>query len=243
MQAQARPTGARRERAYAIGDIHGRVDLFDQLLGVIRADSEGRPPATTRIILLGDLIDRGPASSEMVRRAMRYTRASPRMVVLMGNHEAMMLQALEGDLRAMQAWLSFGGDATLRSWGASETVLREGSPAEIGQAARALVSEAELNWLAERPLSYRWGDYLFVHAGVKPGAPLHRQEAADLLWIGDEFLTCTDHHGAVVVHGHTINEAGPELLHNRIGIDTGAYRTGRLTALGLDGLQAWTLTT
>lgn len=236
-----KPQAPPGRRLYAIGDIHGRLDLLERLMAEIRKDSARRAPAAATIIVLGDIIDRGPQSAEIVRRLRRYTEASDRFIVLRGNHEEMMLQSLSGDLRALQAWMRFGGDETLRSWGVPVDALAAGLPSEMAAAAARAVSPAELDWLAARPLSYRAGDYLFVHAGVRPGVALAEQDPSDLLWISHDFTDSDADHGAVIVHGHTIEDEGPVLRPNRIGLDTGAYRSGRLTALGLEGDHQWTL--
>ena len=228
-------------RLYAIGDIHGRLDLLERLMFTIRKDNARREPASTTIVVLGDIIDRGPQSAEIVRRFQRYTEANDRFIVLRGNHEEMMLQSLSGDLRALQAWMRFGGDETLRSWGVPVDQLASRPPREMAAAAARAVSPAELDWLAARPFSYRAGDYLFVHAGVRPGVALSEQDPQDLLWVSRDFTDSEADHGAVVVHGHTIEEDGPVFRSNRIGLDTGAYRSGRLTALGLEDDDQWTL--
>jgi len=232
------------ERVYAIGDVHGRLDLLGDLMGLIRQDQQRRGAAErVRIILLGDVVDRGPHSAGLVQRLMSYTRASDRFVVLKGNHEQMMVSALNGDLETMQAWLGFGGAATLRSWGVEEEVMAGQQIPKIIQAARRRVSAAELRWLDERPLSFGSGDYFFVHAGIRPGIALADQHPGNLLWIREQFLNWDGPHPAVIVHGHSAEADRAQIRPNRVGIDTGAYRTGRLTALGLEGCQRWFLTT
>ena len=231
------------ERLYAVGDVHGRADLFLELMGLIREDSALRAPLTTRIVVLGDFIDRGPSAAELVGWLMRYSRASERFIVLKGNHEQGMTDALGGDFGTLRSWLAVGGEQTLQSWGVTRETLSGSSPSEIVKAARRCVRPDVLRWMELLPTSYRSGDILFVHAGVRPGVPLARQSSADLLWIGQEFLESEQPHPFLVVHGHTISEDGPELRPNRIGIDTGAYRTGRLTALGLERDQRWILST
>ena len=229
------------DRIYAIGDLHGRFDLFRALMRLIERDHAARGPATTRIVLLGDLVDRGPDSARLVRGCLRLSQLNPRFTVLKGNHEEMMVHALRGDLWAYRAWLDFGGRETLLSWGATPEVTG-GLPGlrELRGAAR-LVGRDVIDWLAQLPLSLRHEDHLFVHAGIRPGVALDRQVPRDLLWIGQEFLEAEDDHGVTVVHGHTIAEDGPEVRGNRIGIDTGAYRTGRLTAMGLERGERWFL--
>ena len=234
---------AEGERIYAIGDIHGRADLFAELLGRIRGDNCLRRPARTRIVVLGDVVDRGPESAALVMRLMRYTRTNRRFIVLKGNHEQIMLAALSGDLTAARAWLEHGGASTLQSWGVPEEVLLGAGLPVIMWQARRLVTPEVRSWMGRLRLHFRSGNVLFVHAGIRPGVPLRKQDALDLMWIRREFLDDERPHPFLVVHGHTVSEQGPDFRAYRIGIDTGAYRTGRLTALGLEAGQLWTLTT
>ncbi|QLC25481.1 serine/threonine protein phosphatase [Parasphingopyxis algicola] len=227
----APPSG---ERLYAIGDIHGRFDLFETLLGKIEADdAEGRAADTT-IILLGDLIDRGPESAAVVEHALSWSAGFADMEVLLGNHEASMLAVLAGETRWLDSWLGYGGRETLASYGVPSDLLDMGASADIARAVQSHIPDSHAQWLKDRPLSLRRGDYLFAHAGIRPGRALAAQEARDLLWIRSEFLDSEDDHGAVVVHGHSITPQ-PEERHNRIGIDTGAYFSDTLTALCLEG--------
>jgi serine/threonine protein phosphatase 1 len=230
------------KRVYAIGDIHGRLDLFDELLGKIETDNAARAPAETQIILLGDLIDRGPQSAGVVQRARANDLGFARMECLMGNHELSLLNILDGEVRWLSSWLAYGGRSALRSWGIDDDLLRNGLPEEIVEAARNALPHEDQRWLRSLPLQQRVGDYLFVHAGIRPGIAIDKQLETDLLWIREEFLESPLRHGAVVVHGHTITAEVDE-RHNRIGIDTGAYKSGRLTALGLEGSERWYLTT
>ena len=232
---------ARGERIYAIGDIHGRADLFADLLTRIRQDNAQRPDGRTRIVVLGDGVDRGPDSAALVTRLMRYTQANRRFIVLKGNHEQIMLAALAGDLTAAQAWLDYGGVATLRSWGVPERVLSDAALPVLMWEARRLVTPQVRSWIARLKLYVRSGNVLFVHAGIRPGVPLRKQDALDLMWIRQEFLGDDRPRSFLVVHGHSIFEQGPDVGAYRIGIDTGAYRTGRLTALGLEAGDPWSL--
>ena len=230
-------------RVYAIGDVHGRLDLLEALLEIIREDHAGRAvtAGAAEVVLLGDLIDRGPDSAGVVDRVMRSPEWA-RFIVLRGNHEDAMLKALDGDRAMMKTWLRNGGDAALRSWGMTPSELRGGSFDEVLEAAEAYVPAAHRAFIARGRQSIQIGDYYFVHAGVRPGVRLAEQCADDQLWIRQEFLGSDAHHGAMIVHGHSIS-ASAELLPNRIGLDTGAYASGRLTALGLEGTDRWILTT
>jgi len=229
-------------RVYAIGDIHGRLDLFVELLDRIEVDNARRPPASIDVVLLGDIIDRGPQSAQMVDMLMGLQNDLATLHVLKGNHESAMVEALSGNPGAMGRWIANGGDAALRSWGIGEDLIDVADPAALRAALAAAVPAPVAAWLDGLPLSYRVGDYLFVHAGIRPGIPLDDQNPIDLMWIRADFLDSRADHGVMVVHGHTIRPE-VETRRNRIGIDTGAYRTGKLTALGLEGASRWVLST
>lgn len=230
------------ERIYAIGDIHGRADLFDKLLNAIAADSAARGPAKAGLILLGDLVDRGPDSAGVVETALRLGAPFDSVEALRGNHEATMIGVLRGHIELLDDWLTFGGRQTLLSYGVPPQVLAAESGDEIVAAAQRAVPERHFAWLESLPFQLRHGDYLFVHAGIRPGIGFEAQEARDMLWIREEFLDSAADHGAVVVHGHSIS---PEVEErpNRIGIDTGAFASGILTAIGLEGEERWYLRT
>jgi serine/threonine protein phosphatase 1 len=231
------------ERVYAIGDVHGRLDLLTDLITRIEADNAARGPADTQLILLGDLIDRGPQSAELIEYLRSFHPGFARVRLLMGNHEAAMLDSLDdrtGDPHRT-GWLEYGGLATLASYGVPYRVYGLPGPAMVA-ALRQYVPAAHLDFLRGFEDHVTVGDYLFVHAGIRPGVPLAAQNRRDLHWIRGEFLDDPRPHGFTVVHGHTISDA-PEFRPNRIGIDTGAYRSGVLTALGLEGEAQWTLAT
>jgi serine/threonine protein phosphatase 1 len=228
-------------RVYAIGDVHGRLDLLDTLLEKARVDDAARSRMQTHVVLLGDLIDRGADSAAVVRRAMQSLDWAT-MTTLRGNHEQMMLDALGGDHAMLGLWLSAGGDTTLESWGINPAIVARAPPEDVLAAANAAIPFATRVWISQLPVSIGFGNYHFVHAGIRPGVAIDRQVERDALWIRKPFLTSDRDHGVVVVHGHTIS---PTVVarHNRIGIDTGAYVSGRLTALGLEGTERWLLST
>ncbi|KAA0586925.1 serine/threonine protein phosphatase (plasmid) [Azospirillum oryzae] len=222
-------------RVYAVGDIHGRLDLLDQMLGQIVRDAEQAPNLLKYLVFLGDYVDRGPDSRLVIERLACGLPPAFGAVFLRGNHEDTMLGFLS-DLRVAPGWLTYGGDTTLESYGI---------PAPDPDAPMEHLQQAQMMLNSLLPAHHRAfltglrchltiGDYHFVHAGVRPGVPLDRQEDQDRLWIREAFLVSRADHGKVVVHGHTIAPE-PELLSNRIGIDTGAYATNRLTALVLEG--------
>lgn len=228
---------------YAIGDIHGRYDLFQQLIADIAVDNSLRRTVPTGLVLLGDMIDRGPDSRKLIHGCMALARRSDRFVVLKGNHEWMMVEALTGDPRTLSPWLRMGGRETLLSWGIDAALLDEGDAFDITTEARAAVGDEVLEWLDALPLTFRHRNYLFVHAGMRGGRRIEDQTEEDLLWIRDEFTGGDDDFGCIVVHGHTIFEGAPDITERRVGIDTGAYYTGQLTAVGLEHGEGWVLST
>ena len=229
-------------RVYAIGDIHGRDDLFAELLEKIADDNNRRDPADVSIILLGDLVDRGPQSRQVVARAMALSRQGPDVHLLMGNHEEVFLKALGGDPKLMRYFVRIGGAPTIHSYGLEGEAYEQLTFEELAEAFPPLVPQSHVQFLSAAEDRIIVGDYLFVHAGIRPGVPLDEQRVGDLRWIRDEFLDDQDDHGYVVVHGHTIFPEVQERT-NRIGIDTGAYGSGVLTALCLEGSERWYIDT
>jgi serine/threonine protein phosphatase 1 len=222
---------------YAIGDVHGRLDLLEQMLERIQAQhriKHGFAPGV--IVYLGDYIDRGAKSVQVIDRAMRGVTGFT-SVCLKGNHEQLMLDCLEtGDRMTWMHWLDNGGIQTMESLGLGYT--DEGDPIALAKA----LGSARLQWLDKLTLTYQAGPYLFVHAGIVPGRPLAEQREKDLIWIRNRFLDSEEDHGFVVVHGHTPSEV-PELKKNRINVDTGATFYGRLTAVVLGEAESPRFTT
>ncbi len=220
------------QRLYCVGDIHGRDDLLEQLHEQIETDSANHH-GPKQIIYLGDYIDRGPASRQVVDRLISNTPRSFEPIFLRGNHEQALLDFLQDAMR-MGAWLNWGGRETLNSYGIP-------LPANLGPEHMELLSRQLAERLPAKHLQFydalrpdhTCGDYFFVHAGIRPGVALHKQELGDKLWIREDFTRSQEQHPAVVVHGHSITSVA-ELLPNRIGIDTGAFYTGVLTALVLE---------
>ncbi len=224
---------------YAVGDIHGRADLLETLLRRIAAEAEQHGDDTRRsLVFLGDYIDRGASSREVVERLLHNPLPGFATVRLLGNHEEAMLDFLDGRSDGLD-WLSYGGVETLLSYGVPlrgfpDTAQRA---AGLRDALMEAVPEAHLNFYRTCILHHTLGNYVFVHAGVRPGVPLERQSPADLLWIRDEFLRARSPlPGKVVVHGHTICDL-PQDLGHRINVDTGAFVSGRLTCLVLRGTR------
>jgi serine/threonine protein phosphatase 1 len=236
------PSGPRSHRAYAIGDIHGRLDLLRSLLGLIEEDVRTRRSMRTSIIFLGDLIDRGPESAGVVELLRTFNPLFADAMFLMGNHEEVMLRVLAGDEGLFTQWMKFGGAECVQSYGADPAALRRMPPDDAIAVLRQRIPESHVDFIASFADTVSFGSYLFVHAGIRPGTSLGDQAQTDLRWIREPFLTDERDHGQVVVHGHTICEQVDD-FPNRIGIDTGAYRTGVLTALGIEGTERWFLQT
>ena len=217
---------------YAVGDVHGRLDLLDLLLGMMKADAERRSPGETPVlVMLGDYVDRGPDSCGVVERVKELTVSKDfETVALLGNHERAMLNFLR-DPAVHKAWLSYGGRETIQSYGVTP-VASNAHDDELIDCAAKLESQLapHLDFLRNLKLSHLIGSYAFVHAGIRPGVDLERQEEHDLLWIRAPFLT-SDRHGLPyrVVHGHT-PEPIVRIGVDRIGLDTGAYASGILSA-------------
>jgi serine/threonine protein phosphatase 1 len=218
---------------YAIGDIHGRLDLMSRLLEQVRADAERHSEdLERRLIFLGDYVDRGPESRKVVEFLRRRPLPGFAHVFLLGNHEEAMLDFIDGRSDGL-AWLSYGGLETLMSYGVTLRSLpgTNESVEELREAARTAIPAEHVDFMRACVLSHCEGDYVFVHAGVRPGRPLALQDRQDLLWIRDDFLRAASPlPGQVVVHGHTICDM-PQDLGYRIDIDTGAFVSGRLTCL------------
>jgi serine/threonine protein phosphatase 1 len=228
-----RPNYPAGKRLYCIGDIHGRADLLERLHQAIVDDASGFA-GQLQALYLGDYIDRGEESSRVIELLLQQPLEGFECIHLLGNHEQSMLGFLT-DPVAMASWLSFGGMATLFSYGVGLGRIPGTGDLELlrGKLEENL-PHRHRRFLEDCALYHREGSYYFVHAGVRPGVALERQRVEDQLWIREEFIESRANHGAIVVHGHTVT-AQAELCPNRINIDTGAYRTGVLTALVLEG--------
>jgi serine/threonine protein phosphatase 1 len=228
------PTLPEGQLLYAVGDIHGRLDLLASLLDLIELDAQASSSARTRtLVFLGDYVDRGPDSRGVVERLITGLPRGFDTHFLKGNHEAILLDFLDDPWR-LDHWLMNGGEATMRSYGVDTARLaQQGAAAESWRQAFAeALPAAHRHFFRDLQLSVSFGDYLFVHAGLRPGVPIAAQSEADLIWIRGPFLSHADPFEKIVVHGHTPGKQ-PEIRANRIGIDTGAVFTGRLTALRL----------
>ena len=221
------------QRVYAIGDIHGRLDLLLLLEALIAEDLEQFPVERPGICYLGDYIDRGPDSRGVIDHLARPPEDGIERICLLGNHEDRFLGFL-ADPMLGEAWFGYGAAAAMASYGVDAPERPSFSQLERLQKTLALaLPEPHRHFLENLALSLSWQGYLFVHAGIRPGRPPEDQDPHDLIWIRDPFLSSTENFGLRIVHGHAIS-AEPEVKPNRIGIDTGAYRSGRLTALAAD---------
>lgn len=218
-------------RVYAIGDVHGCLDQLRAVHSDIVEDLARRPVEDWRIVHVGDYVDRGP-NSRGVLDLLAERSADPRVVCLLGNHDQALIDALASRIDRFPTWTIHGGGQTLAEYGLREMGTED--PATLGSALRRAVPETHQKFLIALPLTARYGDYFFVHAGVDPDRPLDGQEPRDLIWIRDRFLDSRREFEAVIVHGHTPVH-GVEVRRNRIGIDTGAVFGRELTCLVLEG--------
>jgi serine/threonine protein phosphatase 1 len=228
-----RPSVPADLRIYAVGDIHGRLDLLNNLLARISRDIALRPAARPLYVFLGDYIDRGPSSRETIDRLIEHGKAHE-SVFLKGNHELIAIKCLS-DRALFDQWLRLGGLETLVSYGVpTEILVKARQIAKLQSAFHSALPRSHFRFFRDLKNSFECGDFFFAHAGVKPGIELSRQKENDLLWIRGEFLSSMQDFGKIIVHGHTPSSE-IEVAPNRINIDTGAFATGRLSCLVLEG--------
>lgn len=227
------PKGLAGQRVYAIGDIHGCLKETKELLQRIKTDNDYRDESKTFLVFLGDLVDRGPDSKGVIEYLMDlpYDFAEP--LFIMGNHEEMMVRALSGEPELLPDWLEYGGLSCVESYGVPQSRLLGCEPQAIEFVLNSIIPQSHLDFLRGFLETVQFGDYLFTHAGIRPDVPLDEQSAREMRWIREPFLNHSGDHGVVVVHGHTITEQ-VDIRRNRIGLDTGAYKTGRLSAICID---------
>lgn len=246
-KSEPAPPAGRRERIeidttgtviYAVGDVHGCLAELRAAERRIVADAASLPAQRRIILCLGDLVDRGPQSADVIDHLISPPPRGFERQSICGNHDETFLAFID-DPHNNMGWLDFGGEQTLESYGIDLTRLsrhRSGSGG-LGEITRATVPDAHVEFLRRLPIAVRFGDTLFVHAGIRPGVPLEAQNEGDLMWIREPFLSQPNGLELTVVHGHTpANE--PVFATGRIGIDTGAYATGRLTVLRVFDGQA-----
>ncbi|KWV90961.1 metallophosphoesterase [Erythrobacter sp. YT30] len=226
------PRPVKGERIYAIGDVHGRYDLMIQLLErIINHFPTLEPkPSQLTVLLLGNLIDHGPYGAHCVELAKALAEEA-RATTLLGLHEHLLLESLDGKGEAQEAWLAMGGMATLKSYGIGAPKLSE-DPFDFADRLEDGIPDDHIAFLRSLDASYSSGSYFFAHAGVKPGVSIAKQSRKALFSVGEEFTQSDRWHGQIVVHGHSTVDY-VEVHENRIAIDTGAHKTGKLTALCL----------
>jgi serine/threonine protein phosphatase 1 len=221
---------------YAIGDIHGCLDQLKQLELLIADDAAGLGQRPRTIVVLGDFIDRGPHSAQVIEHLIAPPPPGFNRVVLRGNHEQALLSFLKHPMRN-QSWLLMGGLETLASYNVpvnvGTTTIRQSK--NLALSALASIPEAHLDFIRNLPVTLTWGRYLFVHAGLRPGVPVERQRISDLIGIRGTFTASSANHDKIVVHGHALT-LKPEHRGNRIGVDIGAYANGALAAVRLNGV-------
>lgn len=222
---------------YAVGDIHGRIDLLTQMQERIATDASQRSSRRKLVVYLGDFVSRGAYSREVIDRVSTWQPPGISTISLKGNHEDLLLRFLDGEIDTGRHWFDYGGLQTLSSYGVSisdSKALSDEDMAMLRNKFAAALPESHLKFYRSLRISYQAGNYYFVHGGIKPGIPLPQQSAHDCMWIRKAFLDSDANHGAIVIHGHSISPQ-PVVRHNRIGIDTGAYQSGMLTCLVLAG--------
>lgn len=243
LQTPATPSIPEGICLYAIGDVHGARDRLEQLVATIALDARNHPISSKRLVFLGDYIGRGTDSFGVIEFLIANLPADFETIFLRGNHEDAALRIIAGEKELIPGWVEFGGDAYFASYGIpTDRPETTHAPEVLREELLRALPDTHLAFMKQAIYSHVCGDYYFTHAGVKPGVPLERQTADDLLWIREEFLNDSRAYGKIIVHGHNIT-AEPDIRPNRIGIDTGAYASGHLTCLKLIGTQRRFITT
>lgn len=227
------PSAPEGKRAYVIGDVHGCHSELLRLLDLIRQDVAQRQPQKNYVVFLGDLIDRGPASRDVVETLMAWRPDFAQCLFIKGNHEDSLVRGLQGEPKLLEAWLEFGGTECALSYGLAPHEIVGQSTDALEHALLSRIPRRHIEFLDSFVDSVEFGDYLFVHAGVRPGVPLESQTSRDLRWIREPFLSSRADFGRMIVHGHTVVE-DVEVRSNRIAVDTGVYKSGILSALRLE---------
>ncbi|TMV05888.1 metallophosphoesterase [Brucella haematophila] len=227
--------GPQNIRLYAIGDVHGRFDLLQDMHGLIRADLDHRPVHDWRIIHLGDYIDRGPQSKEVLDFLIDAARHDPRILSLLGNHDEGFLNYLAtGDTAGIFAL--HGGVETGLSYGVELDFSDTDKARRSHEALVKAVPQAHIDCIRAMPRWLSFGDFFFCHAGVDPALPLEEQDPDDLIWIRTLFLKWTDPLAKVIIHGHT-PQGAVDVQPNRVNLDTYAWKSGLLSAIAIDGVE------
>lgn len=239
-----KPSTPTNYRLYAVGDIHGRLDLLNEMIGMVEENAAQHPDKKKILIFLGDYIDRGLDSCGVIERLLQGVPDCFTPVFIRGNHEDMFLEFMHGNMEIAPSWLSLGGAAALASYGINSLsgVGGKGKLETLYKDVKAKVPQSHLDFVKKTIMSATYGHYYFVHAGIRPRVPFDKQNPVDQMTIRGDFLFSEEHFGRIIVHGHTIRPE-PEIKRNRIGIDTGAFATGKLTCLVLDGTDRELLST
>lgn len=236
------PSGPENECAYIIGDVHGCLSELLDLIEVIKIDSyRSDKVKNTHIVFLGDYIDRGPDSKGVLDFLVAFNPDFATPIYLSGNHEAVFKKILEHDTATLPLWFNHGGRDCARSYGVKNLGAVYHDPSSIFLQFENLVPKEHKNFLDSLKASWVFGSYLCVHAGIKPGRKIRDQSFQDMIWIRDKFLNSKKIHEKIIVHGHSISSS-PVFKKNRIGIDTGAYKTGVLSCLKIEGTEYSVLT-
>lgn len=222
-------------RLYAIGDVHGRFDLLARMHEIIAAEIERDRPADWRIIHLGDYVDRGPQSAQVLEFLASACARDRRILATLGNHDEGFLDFL-ADPDDGRLFIDYGGFDTCASYGVVLDVASRDRLYESHRQLLAAMPQAHLLFLRDLPRSLAFGDFFFCHAGVRPGVALDAQNPHDLIWIRHLFLDHQDLYEKVVVHGHTPGPQ-PDIRANRVNLDTKAFESGRLTAMAVSGRE------
>lgn len=236
------PRGAVGKRVYAIGDVHGCLDLLQDILFKIQTHSNISPDRDTHIILLGDLIDRGPQSCQVVEYFLNTPPTFGTFHFIKGNHEEVLIRIFGGDGTPLNMWLAHGGWQTIKSYGGTPRDFRDLSATDSINLLRELIPSAHIDFFRSFEDGIEFGDYFFTHAGIRPGVALADQTGRDLRWIREGFLDNDSDFGSVIVHGHTISD-DVTIKANRVGVDTGAYASGTLSAFWIDESETGVLDT
>lgn len=236
-----KPSTLPDHRIYAIGDIHGRLDLLTRLLALVEQDALRWPQKNKKLVFLGDYVDRGLDSRGVLNRLLEPFVDGLAPIFLRGNHDDMLLQFLDGKMEILPSWTQLGGASTIASYGVNP-FSSGNKPEALNEALVQKFPAEHREFLNNTVFSVTLGDYTFVHAGLRPGIRMTEQTNEDKMWIRGDFLFSDYVFDTMIVHGHTIKPY-PEIKENRIGIDTGAFATGKLTCLVLDGVERSFLTT
>jgi serine/threonine protein phosphatase 1 len=226
----AMPVG---EVVYGIGDVHGCLRPMVDLLQKIQRDRKSCPAQKSTVVFLGDLMDRGPASREVIEFLMNFSPNWTDVVYLRGNHEEVMLDVLNGNIGAMRSWFEFGGKECARSYGVNNFGQLHINPDHIMMALQRSVPKEHIQFLDSFHDAFTFGEYLLVHAGIKPRVAIEDQSPYDMRWVRSSFLDYKKPHPMKIVHGHSVVEDKPEIHSNRIAVDTGVYQGRPLTAVKL----------